>query len=63
MTTSGPANTHTRYEVIVQEDNDTGDLLLPIPQNLLDSLGLKEGDDIEFEVSADGVIFIRKSNK
>lgn len=47
-----------RYEVILQED-ENGDLLLPIPQVLLDHLGLKEGDDVEFTV-VDGEIFIKK---
>jgi hypothetical protein len=39
---------HVRYEVIVQEDPESDDLILPIPQVMLDELGWKEGDDIEF---------------
>jgi hypothetical protein len=53
----------TRYEVITQEDPETGDLILPIPQPILDSLGLKEGDEIEFEVDDMGVMYIRKASK
>ena len=53
----------TRYEVITQEDPETGDLILPIPQPILDSLGLKEGDEIEFEVDDMGTMYIRKANK
>ena len=44
-----------RYEVILQED-ENGDLLVSIPQVLLDQLGLKEGDDVEFYVENNTVI-------
>ena len=52
-----------RYEVITQEDPETGDLIIPIPQQVLDQLGLKEGDDVEFEVGDNGTIFVKKANK
>lgn len=48
------------YEVIVQEDPDTGDMLLPIPQELLDQLGWKEGDELEFNEASDGSIILSK---
>lgn len=48
------------YEVITQEDPETGDLILPIPQPVLDQLGWKEGDSIDFDVDKDGTIYIRK---
>ena len=41
-----PGKDLVRYEVITHEDPDTGDLMLPIPQKLLDELGWKEGDEI-----------------
>ena len=53
----------TRYEVITQEDPETGDIILPIPQPVLDSMGLKEGDEIEFEVDDKGTIYIKKASK
>ena len=53
----------TRYEVITHEDPETGDLILPIPQPVLDSLGLKEGDEIEFEVDDKGTMYIKKAHK
>lgn len=53
----------TRYEVITQEDPETGDLILPIPQKMLDQLGWKEGDDVEFEIGTDGAIYIKKATK
>lgn len=56
-------NNNVRYEVIVQEDPDTGDLILPIPQPVLDSLGWKEGDDVEFDVREDGTFLIQRKDK
>ncbi len=52
-----------RYEVITQEDEITGDLMLPIPQKLLDELGWREGDEIEFAVDNQGRYILKKSNK
>ena len=57
------ANDQIRYEVILQEDPDTGDLILPIPQPVLDSLGWKEGDDIDFDVREDGTFLLKKVDK
>lgn len=41
-------NDNVTFEVITQEDPDTGDLILPIPQELLDRLGWKPGDNLEW---------------
>jgi hypothetical protein len=60
MTTKNPGQEHVRYEVITQEDPDTGDLLLPIPQTLLDSMGWKEGDEIDFSLDEEGRYVLRK---
>ena len=56
-------DTLTRYEVITQEDPETGDLILPIPQPVLDELGWKEGDEIDFEVDDKGKLYIKKISK
>lgn len=56
-------NHDTRYEVITQEDPETGDLIIPIPQPILDELGWKEGDNVEFEVDDKGKIYIKKATK
>lgn len=48
-----------RYEVITQEDPVTGDLILPIPPEVLKSLGWKEGDSIDFDIQ-DGIIYLKK---
>lgn len=53
---------HVRYEVIVQEDPGSDDLILPIPQILLDQLGWKEGDDIEF-ILDDGRWILKRVSK
>jgi len=54
MAKKGPANELKRFEVITQEDPDTGDVLLPIPPMLLEQLGWKEGDSIDFGVDDQG---------
>lgn len=50
-----------RYEVITQEDPDTGDLLLPIPPELLAQMGWKEGDDLDITVDENGHIILKRS--
>lgn len=53
-------NEYVRYEVITQEDPDTGDLFIPLPPKLLNELGWKEGDTIDFSVDDKGRYIIRK---
>jgi hypothetical protein len=58
-----PGKNLVRYEVITQEDEVTGDLLLPIPPQLLAQLGWSEGDEIEFAVDDTGRYILKRSNK
>ena len=51
---------YTSYEVITQEDPETGDLLIPLPPPLLQSLDWKEGDELQFDVDDKGRIIVRK---
>lgn len=51
---------NVRYEVITQEDSVTGDLIVPVPQPVLESLGWKEGDEIKLDVAKDGTIYVKK---
>jgi hypothetical protein len=51
----------TSYEVITQED-ENGDLLLPIPPALLKALDWKEGDELEFSIDDQGRYIISKAN-
>jgi hypothetical protein len=53
-------NNNIRYEVITQEDPESGDVLLPIPPILLAEMGWKEGDDVEFNVDDIGRLIIKK---
>ena len=52
----------TRYEVTLQED-ENGDLLLPIPPLLLEQLGWYEGDEIDFKVDNQGRYILAKVDK
>jgi hypothetical protein len=49
-----------RYEVITQEDPDSGDLIIPLPEPVLRSLGWKDGDDVEIEIDKEGKIYLKK---
>lgn len=60
---SKPGQDHVRYEVITQEDPVTGDLLLPIPPVLLQRLGWKEGDEIEFGLDDKGHYILKLVSK
>lgn len=51
-------NNNVRYEVISQDDGD--DILLPIPQVLLDQMGWKEGDTIDFALDEEGRYILKK---
>jgi len=48
------------YEVITQEDPETGDLIIPIPPSLLKSLAWKEGDNVQFDIDDLGRVIVRK---
>lgn len=55
-----PGQDNKRYEVITQEDPDTGDLIIPIPPILLEQLGWSEGDEIEFAVDDKGHYVLKR---
>lgn len=48
------------YEVITQEDPETGDLILPIPPELMREMGWTEGDELSFDQDAQGRWVISK---
>lgn len=48
------------FEVILQEDEETGDLLLPLPDELLHQMGWKEGDNLEWLLEESGSIVLKK---
>lgn len=63
MTNPGPGDNYTRYEVIMQEDPETGDFFVPIPPHLLTSLGWKEGDTVDFTLDDEGRFVLKKIDK
>ena len=54
---------NVRYEVITQEDPETGDLIIPIPSPILKKMGWKDGDEVDIGVGEDGQLFLKKANK
>ena len=55
-----PGSDQVRYEVITQEDPETGDLIIPIPEPVLKAMGWKEGDEVEYGVDDRGNLFLKK---
>jgi len=60
MPKPNPGASDVRYEVITQEDPETGDLILPIPEPVLKSMGWKEGDEIKIELGPNGELYLKK---
>jgi Antidote-toxin recognition MazE, bacterial antitoxin len=58
-----PAQQDIRYEVITQEDPETGDLLIPLPPQLLREMGWKEGDELDFQIDDNGKVIVKKLSK
>jgi len=48
------------WTAVLEEDLATGELLLPLPDELIASLGWKEGDNLVWDVRADGSIGLTK---
>ena len=59
--TSPSGNDGVRYEVITQEDSESGDIIIPLPLPLLKNLGWKEGDDVEICIDESGQIYLKKA--
>jgi hypothetical protein len=60
MPRPNPGASDVRYEVITQEDPETGDVILPIPEPVLKSMGWKEGDEIKIELGPNGELYLKK---
>ena len=56
-TNSGNLKTWT---VTVEEDPNTKDLVLPLPQEMLDEVGWNPGDNLEWHDRGDGTWELRK---
>jgi len=60
MPKTNPAASDVRYEVITQEDPETGDLIVPIPEPVLKAMGWQEGDTITIDVGSKGELLLKK---
>ncbi len=60
MSKKNPAHRYDSFEVITQEDPETGDVLIPLPPQLLKDLGWKEGDEIDFSIDDNGRMIVKK---
>jgi hypothetical protein len=48
------------YEVVTKIDPETGDTILPIPPELLQRMGWKEGDELDIGHDTEGRIVFTK---
>lgn len=48
------------WTVIIEEDAETGDAILPFPQEMLDEVGWMPGDNLKWVDREDGTWEIRK---
>jgi antitoxin component of MazEF toxin-antitoxin module len=51
------------YQVNLEEDPETGELILPLPEGLLEEMGWEEGDDLKWVVQENGSIVLSKVNE
>jgi hypothetical protein len=55
--TFNDTNLNTTYTVTLEEEND--DLMMPIPEDLLDYLGWEDGDLLEWMVEDDYIKLVK----
>jgi uncharacterized membrane protein (UPF0127 family) len=55
------SNENAKYEVTTFEDPDSGDLILPIPEELMERLGWKVGDQLKWRQTDEGAWVLEKS--
>ena len=48
------------YTITLEEDPETGDLILPFPEDMLKEVGWKEGDTLDWKDNKDGTFSITK---
>jgi len=51
----------TTHTVILEQDSETGDVILPLNNEILASIGVKEGDTVNFTDNEDGTFSITKA--
>lgn len=52
----------TKWTSVVEEDSITGEQMITLPSDLLEQIGWKEGDEIEWVTNSDGTISLHKGN-
>jgi hypothetical protein len=45
---------NTKWTITLEEDPETGELILPFPEDFLDQVGWKEGDTLLWEDAGNG---------
>ena len=63
MSTKRVSSVEESSTLVIQEDPDTGEPFIELPQRLLEQLGLKEGDDLQWVEGTDGSWTIKKVEK
>jgi hypothetical protein len=51
-----------RWTVLTKEDPETGDVILPFPDDMLQQLGWLEGDVLDFDIKDDCVILVNTTH-
>jgi hypothetical protein len=52
----------TTYTAYIEEDPETGELILPFPNGLLEEAGWKEGDTLVWTVHENGTLILSKKD-
>jgi antitoxin component of MazEF toxin-antitoxin module len=52
-----------KHTVILIEDPETGDLVMPFPEGMCDELGWEIGDTLQWNVQEDGTIILTKTDQ
>jgi bifunctional DNA-binding transcriptional regulator/antitoxin component of YhaV-PrlF toxin-antitoxin module len=50
----------TQWTITLEEDPETGEIILPLPEDLLEQAGWKEGDTLEWKDNGDGSYILEK---
>ena len=63
MSTKRVSSVEESSTLVIQEDPETGEPFIELPQRLLEQLGWKEGDDLQWVEGTDGSWTIKKVEK
>jgi hypothetical protein len=60
MTNKSVNNIMTTWTITIEEDPETGDCILPFPEDFLAQAGWKEGDTLDWKDNGDGTWCLTK---